>query len=87
MTRHPVARIDLGAHADLVVSVCDDGQIDCRIWQSTGGVKLAGGQGFKIPKWAIRDLIAALKQAQGNARAPAPRRQPLGRGKAERRCC
>jgi hypothetical protein len=59
-----LATIPLNSDADLVVSVDSEGAIDLRIWTPSGDLKFPSKSGVTVPRWALRDLIEALKAAK-----------------------
>jgi hypothetical protein len=49
---------------ELVVSVDERDRIDIRLWTDTSGVRMPSGKGVTVPRWALRDLIEALRRAR-----------------------
>jgi hypothetical protein len=59
-----IAAVRLDNGNDLVVSATKRDQIDIRVWSRTGYASMPTGQGFSIPKWAVNELVDALKAAK-----------------------
>ena len=69
MTRDRLATIALDDGSDLVVSLDANGDLDLRRWTPTGDLKSPSKHGVSVPRWALGDLIDALKAAKRRAAA------------------
>ncbi len=61
--RHAIARIPIGQD-ELVVSIDELDRIHLRVWTPSGGLKFPSKHGVSVPRYALRDLIEALKAAK-----------------------
>jgi hypothetical protein len=59
--RLTLSRISLDDGNDLVVSVEHRDRVDLRLWTPSGDLKFPSKQGMSVPRYALRDLIEALK--------------------------
>ena len=67
--RIPIARIALDDGSELVVSIDERGRTDLRLWTPTGDLKFPSKHGLTVSRYALREVIAALREAKEGGQA------------------